>query len=212
MNFADFILLIAVLLLVLFLLLRPKRKSRALTSSGTSASPKPSHTKPSHTKQAPTQSKVDLEALAKDRDATLSSFRSEIPPFILKEKLAFERQYSANPSKAFFGQEMSPLVCFGYRVGRTNGRPAHERHAILKYALAADLDKALPFLPSRYRQDWGQPLTTARYVRMLDHLNGMADLRDRRANFEAAVDDWRLDASWLRTELYPIVIKYRYVK
>lgn len=104
MNFADFILLIAVLLLVLFLLLRPKRKSRALTSSGTSASPKPSHTK-----QAPTQSKVDLEALAKDRDATLSSFRSEIPPFILKEKLAFERQYSANPGKAFFGQEMSPL-------------------------------------------------------------------------------------------------------
>jgi len=26
---------------------------------------------------------------------------------------------------------MSPLVCFGYRVGVTNGRPEHERHAIL---------------------------------------------------------------------------------
>jgi hypothetical protein len=104
---------------------------------------------------------------------------------------------------------MSPLVCFGYRVGKTNGRSETERRAILDYAIAADLDATLPFLPKSYRLEWGGPLSAARFNRILHHLNNMADLRDGRRNFDAAVSHWRNDASWFQRQQRSLVEKYR---
>ena len=108
-----------------------------------------------------------------------------------------------------FGQEMSPLVCFGYRVGKTKGRTEVERRAILEYAVAADYDTTLPFLPPSYRNDWGGPLSVARFNRIYQHLSNMADLRDNRRNFEVAVSHWRADASWFNMQQRPRVEKYR---
>ena len=108
-----------------------------------------------------------------------------------------------------FGQEMSPLVCFGYRVGKTKGRTEVERRAILEYAVAADYDTTLSFLPASYRNDWGGPLSVARFNRIYQHLSNMADLRDNRRNFEVAVSHWRADASWFNMQQRPRVEKYR---
>ena len=108
-----------------------------------------------------------------------------------------------------FGQEMSPLVCFGYRVGKTAGRTESERRTILEYAIAADYDMTLPFLPAAYRNDWGGPLSVRRFDRIYQHLNNMADLRDGRRNLEAAVSHWRADASWFHSQQRPRVEKYR---
>lgn len=147
--------------------------------------------------------------LRDERDALLKSIRSSAPDFILKARLEFEREYRSKGGEGMFGQEMSPLVCFGYRVGKTAGRTETERRVILEYALAADYDATLPFLPASYREDWGSPLSVTRFNRIYQHLNNMADLRDGRRNFEVAVSHWRADASWFQLQQRPRVEKYR---
>ena len=147
--------------------------------------------------------------LKAEREALLKSIRTGAPDFIMKARLEFEREYRSKGGEGMFGQEMSPLVCFGYRVGKTAGRTEAERRAILEYAVAADYDTTLPFLPASYRSDWGGPLSVTRFNRIYQHLNNMADLRDSRRNFEVAVSHWRADASWFHSQQRPRVEKYR---
>ena len=147
--------------------------------------------------------------LLDERENLLRSIRTGAPDFILKARLEFQREYHSKGGEGMFGQEMSPLVCFGYRVGKTKGRTEVERRAILEYAVAADYDTTLPFLPPSYRNDWGGPLSVARFNRIYQHLSNMADLRDNRRNFEVAVSHWRADASWFNMQQRPRVEKYR---
>jgi len=142
---------------------------------------------------------AELARLKGDREDLLKKIRSKAPNFILRERIEFEREYRAGGGEGAFGHEMSPLVCFGYRVGKTNGRTETERHAILEYAIAADLDATLSFLPAPYRNEWGTPLSFTRFNRIYSHLKNMADLRDGRRNFEIAVSHWRADAAWFST-------------
>lgn len=152
---------------------------------------------------------VERARLRSERDELLRTIRDKAPEFILKSRLDFEREYRTKGGEGFLGQEMSPLVCFGYRVGKTNGRTERERHAILEYAIVADLDEALPFLPVSYRKDWGEPLSITRFDRIHTHINNMASLREGRHNFEVAVSDWRADATWFYTHQRVLVEKFR---
>ena len=152
---------------------------------------------------------AERSQLEAERAALLKSIRTGAPDFIMKARLEFEREYRSKGGEGMFGQEMSPLVCFGYRVGKTKGRTEVERRAILEYAVAADFDKTLSFLPSSYRSEWGSPLSVSRFNRIDQHLNNMADLRDSRRNFETAVAHWRADASWFHSQQRPRVEKYR---
>lgn len=152
---------------------------------------------------------AERSKLQAERDSFLRSTRMAAPDFILNARLDFEREYRASGGEAMFGQEMSPLVCFGYRVGKTNGRSETERRAILAYAIVADLDVTLPFLPVAYRREWGGPLSATRFNRVLHHLDNMADLREGRRSFEVAVSHWRADASWFRAQQRPVMEKYR---
>jgi hypothetical protein len=154
------------------------------------------------------QRAAERARLLLEREELLKSIRATAPDFILSARLEFEREYRAGGGEGQFGQEMSPLLCFGYRVGKTNGRTEHERQAILKYAMAADLNTSLPFLPSSYREEWGAPLTVARFNRVYQHICNMADLREGRRNFEVAVSHWRSDARWLRSKQVPLVEKF----
>ena len=52
-----------------------------------------------------------------DKEQLLRKIRSTAPDFILKAKLEFEREFRSQTDQSFFGQEMSPLTCFGYWVG-----------------------------------------------------------------------------------------------
>jgi hypothetical protein len=146
--------------------------------------------------------------LQAERDDLLKSIRSGAPGFIAKAQQEFERGYRAGGGERKFGEEMSPLVCFGYRVGKTNGRTQSERRAILGYAVAADLDATLSVLPASYRREWGGPLSVRRFNRIYQHLNSMASLRERRRNFEVAVSHWRADASWFYAQQGPLVEKF----
>lgn len=150
----------------------------------------------------------EREKLRLEREELLKSIRSGAPGFILQARLQFESDYRSRGGESVFGQEMSPLVCFGYRVGKTNGRTEAERRAILEYALAADYDVTLPFLPASYRYEWGAPFSARRLDRIYSHLNSMADLRYGRRNFEVAVAHWQADARWFLEQQCPRVEKY----
>ena len=151
---------------------------------------------------------AEAEILRVERDGVLKAIRIDAPGFILDARLDFEREYRNSGGEGSFGQEMSPLVCFGYRVGKTNGRTEAERHQILKYAIAADLDVTLKFLPATYISEWGQPLSRTRLNRIYNHLNNLADLRDGRRNYEIAVSHWRADARWFQMQQLPLVEKF----
>ena len=152
---------------------------------------------------------IDREKLKAEREKLLKKIKKNAPDFILNSQLEFEREYRAKGNTGSFGQDMSPLACFGYRVGKTNGRTETERHAILEYAVAADLNASLAFLPASYRNDWGGPMSIARFNRIYHHINSMADLRNGRRNFEVAVSHWRSDAVWFHAQQHPLVEKFR---
>lgn len=146
--------------------------------------------------------------LREERDQLLKSIRAKAPNYILQARLEFEREYRSRGGEGMFGQEMSPLVCFGYRVGKTNGRTETERRAILEYAIAADYGATLPFLPAEYRNEWGSSLSITRFQRIFQHLNNMADLREGRPNYDVAIAHWRADAAWLQDKQWPQVEKF----
>jgi hypothetical protein len=190
------LLLLAAILLLWMLVWGPKAKAAREETERLAA-------------QARARREAELARLKSEREDLLKSIRLRAPDFIMKARLDFEREYRASSGDGVFGQEMSPLVCFGYRVGKTSGRIEMERRAILEYAVAADYDATLPFLPASYRNDWGIPLSVTRFNRIYQHLNSMADLRDGRRNFEVAVSDWRADSSWFHTQLLSVVEKFR---
>lgn len=97
----------------------------------------------------------------------------------------------------------------GCRVGKTNGRTETERRAIFEYAVAADYEATLPFLPTSYREDWGCPLSATQCNPIYQHLSNRADLRDGRRNTEVAASNWRADASGFQMQQRPRVEKYR---
>ena len=154
---------------------------------------------------------IEIEKLTAEKSDLLKSIRSNVPGFILAARLEFEREYRAGKGVTSFGHEMSPLVCFGYRVGKTKGRTQVERRLILKHSIAADLDLSLAFLPKQYRNEWGGPLTITRFNRIYQHLLSMADLRDNRRNFEVAVQHWREDAAWFHKEHAKLVEKMKHI-
>lgn len=151
---------------------------------------------------------AERERLRAERQEMLRTRRAAAPEFIHRAKLDFERSYRSQGGAAQFGQDMSPLVCFGYRVGVTAGLPEPQRRAILDYALVADLDAAVPFLPAAYRRDWGAPLSVTRFNRICHHLTALADLRDGRRGYDTAVAEWRADADWFHDTQRAAVLRY----
>ena len=190
-----FIIFLVVLLLVWFLYLGPKAQEARVERERIAAADRERRA-------------AEVASLRVERDGVLKSIRLDAPGFILDARIDFEREYRNSGGEGSFGQEMSPLVCFGYRVGKTNGRTEAERHQILKYAIAADLDVTLKFLPATYRSEWGEPLSRTRLNRIYQHLNNLADLRDGRRNYEIAVSQWRADARWFHMQQLPLVEKF----
>ena len=137
--------------------------------------------------------------LKKERDDYIKSVRINQPNFILQARIEFERAYkSSGGSTSFFGQEKSPLACFGYVVGKTKGRKPAERKQIIEYTLCAEIPD---FFPQSYSSEWGKPLSATRFNKINSHITSMADLRSNRPNFEVAVSDWRADVAWMDKDL-----------
>lgn len=147
--------------------------------------------------------------LGAEREKLVQTILCEVPGFVLNARSDFETEYRSKGGASFFGEEMSPLRCFGYRVGKTNGRSVTDRRAILTYCLAVDFYATLTFLPSTYLADWGAPMTIKRFNRIYQHLISRADIQDGRKTLALAVQQWRDDASWFYDAKIEDVQKFR---
>lgn len=110
--------------------------------------------------------------------------------------------------KASFGSmhEFSPLTCFGYRVGKSQGVPKNRRHEIVYYTWHANLSD---IIPSDYAREWGQPGTYYRYQKIIGHLTRLARQRAGRFNYEVAVEEWEADIRWLEETHGTLARRYR---
>jgi hypothetical protein len=176
--------------------LRPETRKRSETGKENEKSPGLS-TVPRESKNRISDEKDNFE---KKRLGEIQRVRKNVPGFIPQSIIDFERENKpALQSANFEGQEISPLACFGYRVGKINGRPENQRRAILEYAFFAGIPS---FFPRPYASNWGEPATLKRFQRIIDHLVMLADQRDGRRNYEVAIEHWRGDAWWFKSEFW----------
>lgn len=130
---------------------------------------------------------------AKRRTPDTAITDSQTPPDILRSINSY-RDWN------FDGQELSPLTCFGYRVGKSNGRPQKIRHEILEYALVGQIPT---FFPAAYIYEWGEPRSLKRYNRIIRHLKSQADSREKsNKDYSVAIEEWRSDARWFQDNYY----------
>jgi hypothetical protein len=92
-----------------------------------------------------------------------------------------------------YGEDVSPLTYYGYRVGKTRGLPANERHEVIRYVMRARLTDPLA---KSYQVSWGRPLSLRRRQAIREHIEKLAAQRGSRPNYEVAVADWRADSEW----------------
>jgi hypothetical protein len=95
-----------------------------------------------------------------------------------------------------FGNEISPLTCFGYRVGKTNGKQTDSRQQILRHTLFADIPNWI--FPTAYISGWGKPGSLKRFEKIIKHIKMLADQREGRKNYEVAVSEWQSDITWFK--------------
>ena len=112
---------------------------------------------------------------------------------------------SANSTR-FKWHELSPLACFGYRVGKTNGLPEKTRREIIYYTWYA---KIPGIIPTEYAAQWGMPGTYKRYSKICSHLTMLAEQRQGRPNFEVAIKHWKADLNWFTGKHAELAANYR---
>jgi hypothetical protein len=120
-------LVLAALLLLWFLVLGPKAKEARAERQRREAEER-------------ARREAERQRLRGERDDLLRSIRSNAPDFILKARLEFEREYRSRGGEGMFGQEMCPLVCFGYRVGVNGVHAPIEQPVKLSTALYAPIE------------------------------------------------------------------------
>ena len=120
-NVLILILLIIVCLVIWFVFLSPQAQEKKAEQTRIDA-------------ELQTKREAERNQLKKEREDYVKSVRENKPNFILQARIEFEREYKASGGgTSFFGQEKSPLACFGYVVGKTKGRKPAERKQIIEY-------------------------------------------------------------------------------
>ena len=95
--------------------------------------------------------------------------------------------------QAWYGEDVSPLTFYGYRVGKTRGLRPSERREIIRYVMRVRL--TVPLAVS-YQNSWGSPLSRRRRQAIISHVNKLAAQRASRRGYEVAVADWQEDSRW----------------
>ena len=102
--------------------------------------------------------------------------------------------------------DFSPLACFGYRVGKTNGKRESIRREIIHYTWYAQIPSIIPY---RYAVKWGDPGTCKRFDKIRSHLLMLGRQRQSRKNYEVAVQNWFSDAEWFQKKYWSLACRYR---
>lgn len=121
-----------------------------------------------------------------------------IPPRVASTHRSFLNENPLPAGRAWYGEEVSPLTFYGYRVGKARGLNQAARRDIIEYVLRARL---IDPLARSYQSNWGTPLSPRRRVAIISHLNKLAAQRASRRGYEVAVAEWEADSRWAATLL-----------
>lgn len=133
------------------------------------------------------------EAAKKEFDSLVST---GVPAGVQRSHREFLADNPLPKGQQWYGEDVSPLTYYGYRVGKTRGLRETERHEIIRYVLRARLGDPLA---ESYQRSWGRPLSRQRRSAICSHLDKLAAQRASRRNYEIAVAHWEADSNWTRT-------------
>lgn len=128
-----------------------------------------------------------------------------LPKHMERALSQFEVEYRQNPGVFKSLHEFSPLACFGYKVGKTNGLPDQMRHEIIYFTWYAEIPSVVP---SQYAREWGAPGTSKRFSKIRSHLAMLANQRRSRKGYEVAVSHWDSDVTWLSENYSKLAYQY----
>jgi cbb3-type cytochrome oxidase subunit 3 len=97
--------------------------------------------------------------------------------------------------RTWYGEDISPLTFYGYRVGKARGLRQSERREIIRYVLRARLTDPLA---QTYQVSWGRPLSRQRRNAIVTHIDKLAAQRSSRRGYEVAVAEWIADSDWAK--------------
>ncbi|WP_156001290.1 hypothetical protein [Thioalkalivibrio sp. ALgr3] len=128
-----------------------------------------------------------------------------LPSHMVRSLERFEAEVRSGKDH-FLGQnDFSPLACFGYKVGKTNGLPEKQRREVIYYTWYAELPDVLP---QGYVRKWGGPGSYKRYLMIMRHLEMLANQRRSRRNYHVAVAHWDADRKWFQETYGELANKY----
>lgn len=133
--------------------------------------------------------------------------RKPLPKHMQRALSQFVAEYQENPRAFRSMQELSPLACYGYRVGKTNGLPDRLRREIIYFTWYAEIPSLLPY---QYAREWGDGGTYKRFAKIRDHLSMLSNQRRSRKGFEVAVSHWDSDVKWLSENYSDLAHQYNH--
>ena len=116
-----------------------------------------------------------------------------MPGPVARAHREFKAENPLPKGQIWYGEDVSPLTYYGYRVGKTRGLTLNERHEVIRYVMRARLTDPLA---KSYQVSWGRPLSLHRRQAIRGHIEKLAAQRETRPNYEVAVADWRADSAW----------------
>lgn len=159
-----------------------------------------------HEAEQAAQAKVFEEKHAELAITRSSEMEKTAPKYIQEALSKFSKEYKSDPNKFKSMNELSPLACFGYKVGKTSGLTENQRHEIIYYTWYAKIPS---IIPSAYAREWGAPGTYKRFHKIVNHISMLANQRASRNNFEVAIAHWTADAHWFERNYSELAQQYK---
>lgn len=141
--------------------------------------------------------RLERERKKADAEKEFDSLVSKgMPSSVAKAHREFKGENPLSQGNNWYGEDVSPLTFYGYRVGKTRGLRQSDRREIIRYVMRARLTDPLA---KTYQVNWGHPLTRQRRNAIISHIDKLAAQRGTRRGYEAAVAEWTADSNWAST-------------
>lgn len=145
------------------------------------------------------------EKNAELQEKRLREMQKPLPKHMQRALSQSKAEYQENPGTFESMHEFSPLACFGYKVGKTNGLPERLRREIIYFTWYAEIPSIVPL---QYALEWGEPGTSKRFSKIQSHLSMLANQRRSRRGYEVAVSHWDSDVNWFRENHSDLAYEY----
>ncbi|MCV2893340.1 hypothetical protein [Lentibacter sp. XHP0401] len=138
--------------------------------------------------------RLERERKKADAEKEFDSLVSKgMPNSVAKAHRDYKSENPLPRGQSWYGEDVSPLTFYGYRVGKTRGLRQSERREIIRYVMRARLTDPLA---KTYQTSWGRPLTRQRRNAIIHHIDKLAAQRGTRIGYEVAVAEWTADGEW----------------